>query len=421
MPNVTLPRTIVTVTGDVTHTGDTAFTDVTGAEIPSSAFTTGNKYLIVITAQQAIDDGTDEYYSGQVIHGSTAFADSLMTNEQNDSTGSKYWPFVWFDYWTAVASEGIKLQHQLLKSTNTVTTRQVVMIAFDLTAAGLVLNTDYFADSDATATDLNTTWGKASDAAVSVSPTENLDALVFTLSQANVVDPSDRTEATRINVSGDLTDTDETWQALEKNPVCEALRVNIGIYSLTSGGSYTFTQETRQTAGNPGDHIRNASKIFVLLLNKLPHTFARTVAEQTALTTLTTLESFSHSASSGDVWVLGKFSCDDPPNVEHRLRVGGTDTPTGQSTIKDWLWGATSTDETLVINQDIVNGLGGSITVSLHGAYDDSTAKMEDTLLFAIDLDAAGAAGGGAAGSNRNHLLTHGIRRRSGGFMASRL
>ncbi len=118
-------HTFVEQTTEQTHTGDALFTDITGAEITSGNFIAGKKYLIITNAQVGGDSSSDSF-DLQTLHGSTAFAESRYSMEPNHTASNEYMrSYTWFTVWTAVTSEGIKMQFQTSNSSQTVKVDQV--------------------------------------------------------------------------------------------------------------------------------------------------------------------------------------------------------------------------------------------------------------------------------------------------------
>jgi hypothetical protein len=82
---VELAHAYVEQTTEQTHTGDTNWTDISGAVIPSGSFTVGQQYLIMISAQVS-GNSTSGNFGHKLVHNVTDFADSDMTMEFNGNT-----------------------------------------------------------------------------------------------------------------------------------------------------------------------------------------------------------------------------------------------------------------------------------------------------------------------------------------------
>ena len=150
-----IPFTFIEQTDEQTHTGDFVWTDIPGATIDSGNFTTGRKYLILTSVW--FDSGSSGNNAALVVqHGSTNFTESFTSLESANSP--RQYKITWFTVWTAVASEGIKMQQRLYENSGaTVRSDQIKLLAIELSEE-LNEGTDWTFSHDSSSRSLDTTF-----------------------------------------------------------------------------------------------------------------------------------------------------------------------------------------------------------------------------------------------------------------------
>lgn len=285
-----------------THTGDTSFTDITGASIGSGSFTTGKKYLLLFAAQMVYSNAASGEMSIQSLHGTTAFGDS----EQRYNPGSTtiYYNYTFFTVWTAVASEGVKLQGKTSASGNTITVDQVTMTAINL-SDDILENTDWFFN-ERTTDDSLTSTSFTDGGSVTFTPAGSSDWLVISESVLVVGTANGSRFSSQINRSGEASSSAPNNQQQPVTTTEFYGSVNLAAFSLTNA-SNTFKEQSNRASGT-ATFTRNYSAIFAVNLNKFKdHVFAYTTAELdtsgTDFATQTQTASLAPSVT-GDVWSL---------------------------------------------------------------------------------------------------------------------
>ena len=132
-----LGYTSTTVTAEDTHTGDSTWTDITGAVIADAAIVDSAEYLLIVTAQ--VSGGNNAQTFGfRTVHGTgpTIFNGSTFIFEPRISGTSLYRDYMFMHKFTASASAGeniIKCQFQSTSDTGeTVRADTIVMLAINL-------------------------------------------------------------------------------------------------------------------------------------------------------------------------------------------------------------------------------------------------------------------------------------------------
>lgn len=245
---------ITPVTTTDTHTGDTNWTDVTGASIGSGSFTASDDYLLIGTIQQS-EDGSS-VAAARLMHGSTAFAESEQY-EYNFSTAD-WVPGAYWAVWTAVASEGVKWQHVTTNSGATVSSDQVTLCALNLSDLAA---TDWYSNVRTTDDSLTTTFQDG--ASITFTPSVTGDWLVLSWSQISSTTTNEFTS--RIDQSGGAT---ATTPAAIHGPDQTSFEYGIPlmrVYSLTGSTEYTFKEQSASITSNA--HTRLHSQIFAIRLD----------------------------------------------------------------------------------------------------------------------------------------------------------
>lgn len=386
-----------------THTGDNTWTDISGAAIASGSFSTGDKYLIICKANSGIDNGNGNF-GIRVLHGSTIFGTSVDQREPRLSAVDM--PYLWFTVWTAIASEGIKMQFATVNNTgDTVRSDQITMFIMNL-SDDVTENTDWYFDEDVSDTSLDTSQSSSNNAAVTFTPSGNSDWLVMTTSRIDVSAANIQFESI-IDSSGDVTDTEPKVSVEGEDPTYDYFVFSLlRVFALTNQ-SNTFTEKSRVDSGS-GAGPRKSSAIFALNLEKfVDHEDIYTAAE-IALTTVAwevEVQTLSITPSqTADTLILSHYIYDGDQNLHgSRVQVDGTDQPTGQTALTyPWVEND-ATDEAIIAHMTVENLDNTSHTVDID-AYVDATTNTpaaEDRTILILPLELAPVAGTGV----KNPLL----------------
>lgn len=308
-------------------TSSTSYTDVTDLAITSGNFTAGKDYYISYCVQ-GNENGNAAVGSVRMVHGSTAFAESEQ-GWARSSTNVEGAAVCWFSVWTAVASEGLKVQVKSSVGTDTVAVNFGALIAIQLTDY-LVSGTDYcFAQSTADDS-LSTT--PTDGASCTVTPSSASTWLAQTYAQ---IDRSDTTtnEISRMVRSG------EASSSLPASNTGPESVLNYGHYHARTF-SFGATSNTikEQAEAEATAHTRLHSSVFLLNLSRFEAHAAAYTEGATSLTSTTFVEIQTATITpltTGDVWIGAAFVLDKTEtssDVEFRVQVDGSDQPAGQTT-----------------------------------------------------------------------------------------
>ena len=376
-------------------TTSVTYSDVTGASIASGNFTTGKKYLLIITAQSTLNTA-DDASAIRTLHGSTAFDESEQIQETE--TLADYGIYQFITVWTAVSGEGIKLQFRPLIDTLQVTIDQIAMFAMNL-SDDLTENTDWFFAERATDDTLNIAF--TDGAAVTFTPgTAGHDWLVLSYSQIDIT-------------SGTLTAISRLSRSGEASSLLPEAR---GVISLTTAvpgfllsrvfnlgaSSNTFTEQS--ASDTDATHTRLHSSIFALNLNKFKnHANAYTEADVALSATdyATQLQTISITPDVVSDTLIGSYCGFDGQSTlrefEFRVQLDEADQPTGQTTDnRQFAAGNNDTDENPCPLITMVTALSAAAhTIDLDGSVDNTAAASaaQHRTLWAVTMELA-------AGSN---------------------
>ncbi|KKK98073.1 hypothetical protein LCGC14_2646410, partial [marine sediment metagenome] len=330
-----IPHTYVEQTTQQTHTGDTNWTDISGAAIASGSFTTGRKYLLVFMGMVNTNLAAATAVGIRALHGSIAFSNSDLIVEPQQ--GSSRHTYHFMTVWTAVSGEGVKLQFQTNDGAATVRANQLTLFSMEISEQ-LVENTDWFFDEVIASTALPATWTSINNATKTFTPAAGDDWLVIT-SSLILPGATNRNFQVRIERTGEASTIEPQFSQEGENIATDRFLFGlVRVFDNLGAVSQTFTEQSAQDgAGTNGTRERSA--IFILNLNKFArHSSAYTEAEidlaaspdydtevQTISITPTVL---------GDVWVLGSWAF-GPDLVgiycKGRLQVDQVDQPPGQT------------------------------------------------------------------------------------------
>jgi hypothetical protein len=363
--------TFVEQTTVQSHTGDTNWTDVSGASISSGSFTVGDKYLILVSAQATGLDSAQNF-GWKILHGSTDFADSEMVLEPPAGAVNGQVPYNYFTVWTAVASEGIKMQHKTFNSADTVRTDTVSMVAINL-SDDLTEDVDWHYNSDSTNTDLSSSYSTTNNAAITIDSGDH-DAgdrfLVLGLARIDV-GLTATSAFSRIQRTGESTENtaDDVWEGEDTS---NFMLHHLGkVYSL-GAASNTFTQASKLSSSN--FHDRTHSAVFAINLDK----FAQVTSEFDSSFTYTATTNFADQVdtasmtpdATGNFFIMGYTIHDvgSTAAIDARVQVDNTDEPAGQSSFTAGTYNWDTTDQ---IHRSTI------------------TVENLDTSAHSVDLDSA--------------------------------
>lgn len=305
-------------------TGSTSFSDVSGVSIASSNFVAGRKYLLLISAN--VSNTSAGRAEVQLIHGSTAFGESLR--EYTVVTANEYTSWAFFTVWEAVASEDVKMQFRAI--TNTCKVDQIELTAIDLTL--LRENTHWLFAERSTDDALSTSF--TDGASVTFTPeVASHDWLVLTYAQIAAADGN--RSISRLNESVGATTAPSSTEGDNNFD---------GTITYALSRSFTFTAASRtvkeEAATNAGtSHTRQHSSIFLLDLHQFAasaHAYTDADANLSNTNYATQLQTISITPTiAGDVVWGGYWGFDRAATGregEWRIQIDNADDPAGQTT-----------------------------------------------------------------------------------------
>jgi hypothetical protein len=309
----------------------TSFVDVTNGSISSASFVTDAKYLISVTAQL---DGSSAAVNtaAQTLHGTTAFTDSVWSNQTNTATTNKIL-YAWWTVWTAVSGEGIKLQFKN-QAAATAGIDNVTLVAIKI--SDLTENTDWkYQEVNAVTALVTTGDSTANNAIVTVIPTTaGHDWLCLTKSRITGTNIAAST-GSRIVRSGEASSTGPFVQVEGEDATNDSQVYTLARVFNLGAASNTFTEKGFAAQSNNGN--RQTSAVFILNLNKFRnHANAYSDASVTALST-TAYATQASTASitpsvTGDVWAYAFMTFDSNSagnNFKARMQIDNVDQPGG--------------------------------------------------------------------------------------------
>ena len=290
--------------------------------IPSTDFTVGNKYLLLIWTLYDVSNSNGNGWV-RVVHGSTAFADSEEATEPASATTNRI-PYFYWEEWTAVSGEAITLQFRTTSASHTIGADQTVMAWIDIT------NLTYSINRVSTNDDLSATF--LDGASVTFDGTSGDDWLLLHLAR---LDPAVAT--VQIESQAVLSGTAWTGNLTSREPGDAndfVLATSGRGIALTSTASHTFKEQSREETDSAG--TRTHSKVFAMKLTgvfvDISKVYSQTTEDYQTGSFGDLLSTLSHTktAPNGDVLILS-FCRDDftiagaGTGVHHRLQVGDAD------------------------------------------------------------------------------------------------
>ena len=369
-----------------THTGDTIWTDVSGAAITSGNFTTGKEYLLLIRC--VVKYNESGLCGVKMLHGSTDFASSIISHASasgNDTWYTYFWPTVW----TAVSGEGIKMQFKVDDNARTVEVDQITLFAMNLTD-NLTKDTDWFFDENTTTTALSTTWSTANNASITFTPAAGDDWLIITRSiiDANGSFSSFQLES-RMDRSGEATST-EPLSSIERESDTELKLFSLMRTFNLGNSSNTFREQSRESSGTAFQRLH--SGVFALNLDKFDvqaNSWLETGATLSTTDYATELRSISITPNvTGDVLVLAQWLNDSGAEAlkgKSRVQIGGTTHPDATDVQQNQAYDAL--DEIRYAHCFVQSLANSAQTIDLDGSAVTTAQVGEDRLLVAITME----------------------------------
>ena len=392
-----IPHTYVEQTTQQTHSGDTLWTDISGASIASANFTTGRKYLLVFMGELSGAVGAIARVGMRAVHGSTPFSEPEHFVEPQ--TTSSRLAYCYVTVWTAVASEGVKLQFKGNASGDTVRGGNLTLFSMEISEQ-LTENTDWFSDEVIASTALPNNWTSSNNASVTFTPSAGDDWLVIT-NALLLPGATNRRFKSRIERTGEASTTEP--QAAQEGENLATDRFLFGLFRVFNNlgaVSQTFTEQSAQTGGGTNG-TRERSFVFALNLNKFDkHASAFIDAEITLSATdfATEMQTISVTPNVvGDVWVVGSWGFEPRGSglyCRGRQQIDGADQPPLQTTNKrqkNEPWD--QFDVLLVQHQTVENLSAAAHTIDLDGSVESAVSGStgEDRVLVAITMELAAA------------------------------
>jgi len=387
---VSIPHAFVTQTTEQSTTSST-YGDMTGVSIASGNFTAGKKYLVCANASVAEDSSTR--VGIRVVHGSTAFAESENLTTRS-STVKEYYAYQWCTVWTAVSSEGVKVQLNSSDGVSNAYAHFLTLFTLQLDDY-LIENTDWCFNERST--DDALTNSGTNGAACTVTPaTGGHDWLVMSWSQ---IDATSGTvdQQSRLVRSGEASSSNPQVSFQPLSTSAQYVLPLARVFTLGAAAN-TFTEQSQ--AGAATTHTRLHSSIFVLNLNKfLAHANTYTDGAVTLGTTdyNTQVETVSiNPAGTYDVWVGGFFVGDKQAtsgDVEMRIQVDNADILSGMTTASI---NYDNADVTVLTNdypealQTVASMTTGTNTIDFDASSDISSGlDAKHRSLWAVTLELA--------------------------------
>ena len=240
-----------------------SFATITNSEITDDKFTNGDDYLILATAQTS-GDSTATSVQIRLVHGSTAFADSLQSYEPASGSAIRRHTYAIIRLWTAVSGEGIKLEFASLDNSNTINANFVHITAFNMSGSGLTRGTDWDYKEEDADTTLSTSWSSSNNASLTfASPPAGSRWWILAWCQNDNGD-NITSLASRIERSGEASDTSRVY--MREGEIAADFDTPLLSAVYTCSSSNTFKQQSRNDSASTGD--RRFSAIFAINLEK---------------------------------------------------------------------------------------------------------------------------------------------------------
>ena len=307
------------------------------ATLSSSQFVLGQKYLVVVNA---LFSSNNAGVGGNIktFHGNTIFNGSHV-NRENTGSSVYHYTYTYFTVWTAVAGEDITLQFNTnVEAGNTTQMNQITIFAMEISEE-LQEGQDWYFNEIDESTDLaNNVWTAYNNATLNITPQNSGDDwLVMTVAQLRDVGSgaSGAQALTRINHTGDVSETDPTLQLTTQDTNDIFVDCNIRAYTLTNSPN-TFQEQSSQIFS--GTAHRSYSAAFALNLSKFKNhlaTYTQAEVDLSSTPYATTVQSGSFNPTwDGKTWLLSAWvfsATGNGPRPQSRIQTDGADTPAGQT------------------------------------------------------------------------------------------
>ncbi len=391
---VEIPHVFIEQTTEQTHTGDTLWTDISGATIDSGNFTAGRKYLVFYDSYLA-GDNINTGFGIRALHGSTAFDESQRSMEPSQTS---YYKIAWFTVWTAVGGEGIKLQFQTETSIQEVKADTISLIAIEISEE-LTEGTDWDFNHNNTSIELDTNFEDHATITIQSADHDAGDTYLV-MAYGQLDDTSGNTQGeSRLERTGEATSTEPTLsQESEDNLIDIFLQFHLITFDLGAADN-TFTVQGRED----GSSTFNLAHSSVFALNLESFVDSAEIFNGTSLPLNTTdwadlINTLTMTPSqTGDVLILSSWVTDYGAAsrlAESRMQIDNVDEPTGQT---DYLATMASWDSTDFHSHPIatIEDLDTSLhTFDVDGdsptTAPDQTAVNRQIVAFSMELVGAG-------------------------------
>ncbi len=372
-------------------TGTTCMTDICGSTLTSGNFTACDDYLLIANLVYATNFGVDS--STRVVHGCTptVFSDSIHTVESQ--AACEWHTYKWFTIWNAVSGECVRIQHQIFSSIRQRKSNAITLVAIHVEE--LTLNTDYFYDEDTTNACLTTCWTTdGGTASIIFTPAATQDYLVMGWTRMDSQTTNTNTEARLETDAG--TTTTPVWSQEGECGSSDVFMYTMSRVFSFDNTEHTVRMQSRIDGGCCGRRLANG--LFILRLDvfdAVAHSYtdgtqSMAVCPDYGQTVATVC---LDTGGTQDVWYMGQSRVDNigtSHNALFRMRVGSTDSPTGQTSVRNTFMEAwDNTDDTFFNLQDLTSQTTGCKTYHVDGSGCPASETASQRLMIAISMELA--------------------------------
>lgn len=373
-------------------TNSTTFVDVTGATISSASFTSGQKYLVYVTAQcgWTTSDGTEV----RMTYGSTptAFAGSESWIEPTGTAGSRE-SYSYATVWTAGASEGLQFQYR--SRTGGANTGSCNFVHIQTLRLSQLTENVHWQFNEVTADDaMSTSWEDG--ATVSWTPATGAhDWLVIGCARTDSGNQATNLVRVRLTDGTNVVPQDniDIWN----NALDEQARCLVRVYTLAAS-SQTIKVQYSVSASTTGNHL-NSTIVAIDLHQFKDHSVAYTEAEAALSASAYATEAQTVALTptvTSDVWIVGYVTFDGKASnrvMSARLQVGDSDAPAGQTSAA-YAYQHTNDQglEAWQIQTMLTNQTGGSpLDIDLDASVNSATSSpgVQERTLMAVTMELA--------------------------------
>ena len=253
-----------------------------------------------------------------------------------EPTGSGHNKITWFTVWTAVASEGIKMQHKSNSASIPTHSDQISMVAIEISEE-LTEGTDWDFDFNSTNNSLTSSFANYSTLTIEAGDHNSGDTWLV-LGYANLeVNSLTENYESRLQRSGEADSTEPTISREGEDPSEQSLQFFARTFDLGSSDN-TFTIGVRSDGAGSGSH--GFSGLFALNLEKFVDSneiYTETDEDFQTTDWADLIQTLSLTpTATGDIFILSNHVADfgdTTQNNQARLQVDNTDEPTGQTAL----------------------------------------------------------------------------------------